>query len=175
MDFEFFSVGQRVPEWATGTDGCIMEYQDLGGLMLMYFLNEPNILERIAFRSEAEFQITFTPISQVGFFGVKIGEMEWSDCAFSPCIYDEAPEFVEPEQNMGYPINLMLIDASTGTLMEIRTIGLGHAFSKMFRNWCLESLKQPISRTQYHDTVQRVYSRYSTKELVERAWIKWSL
>lgn len=175
MEIEFMCVGQRVPEWATGVDGCVMEYQDVGGLMLFYFLNEPNILERMSFRCDADFQIAFTSISQVGFCSIKIGDLEWSDCAFSPCIYDKAPDFAEVEPGKGYPINLLLIDAATGVLMEIRTIGLGHDFSKLFRNWCLESLRDPISREYYHNIVQKVYGKYSTRELIERAWLKWSL
>lgn len=175
MEFEFFAVGQRVAEWAHGTDGCVMEYQNVGGLTLLYFLNEPNILERMAFRYDSDFQITFTPISRVGFFGIRVGEMEWSDCAFSPCIYAPAPVFAEVIPGQGYPINLLLIDATTGTLMEIRTIGLGHEFSKQFRQWCLQCLKDPISNDHYHNIVNQVYQSYSTNELVRRAWLKWKL
>lgn len=46
MDIVHYQVGQRIPEWANGADGCIMEYDDISGLTLYYFLNSPNEVEK---------------------------------------------------------------------------------------------------------------------------------
>lgn len=175
MGMEYFYVGKKVPEWATGRDGCVMEYNDVGGLTLMYFLNCPIPQECHAFDTSEAFKISFTSVLDVGFFCVKVGKLDWSDCAFSPNIYDDAPVYEPVELGKGYALNLLLIDASNGEIKSIRTIGLGHQFSCKFREWCLESLKKDIRKEHYQKAVSLTFSRYTTAELVDRAWIKWEL
>lgn len=175
MEVEYLCLGQRIPEWKTGVDGCVMEYQQVSGLTLLYMLKKPNIMERRAFNSSQPFQIAFTSILDVGFFCIKVGNMEWSDCAFSPCIYDEHPILEPLEPGKGYALNMLLIDSANGEIMDIRMIGLGHEFCKKFREWFMEAQTKLISREQYQKTVNMVMRRYTTQELVNRAWIKWSL
>lgn len=175
MDMEVFSVGQRIPEWATGIDGCVMEYNNLTGLTLTYFLNSPNSSEVQAFDVSQNFKIIFTSIMDVGFFGLKVGELEWSDCAFSPNLYSFKPEFSLPEAGIGYALTLIFVDSATGEIKSMRLIGLGHEFSCQFRNWCLTSLQKNITAEHYRKVVGAVFARYTTLELVERAWIKWEL
>lgn len=76
MGMEYFYVGKKVPEWATGRDGCVMEYNDVGGLTLMYFLDCPIPQECHAFDTSEAFKISFTSVLDVGFFCVKVGELE---------------------------------------------------------------------------------------------------
>ena len=175
MEMQHFYLGQRVPEWKTGIDGCVMEYQQVGGFTLLYMLKRPNILERRAFHTSEPFQIAFTSICDVGFFCVKFGNMEWSDCAFSPCIFEEPPVLEPVEQGKGYALNTMLIDSTNGEILNIRLIGLGHDFSQKLHEWFTEAQKKPLNREQYHKVVNMVFQRYTTQELVDRAWIRWSL
>lgn len=175
MEIEHFCVGQRVKEWAIGIDGCVMEYNDVGGLTLMYFLKNPTPQECRAFEVSDAFKISFTSVLDIGFFCVKVGELEWSDCAFSPNIYDNTPAFEPVQFSQGYALNLILIDAEIGQIKSIRTIGLGHDFSCKFREWCIESRQKNISKERYQKVVNLTFSRYSTQELVDRAWIKWAL
>ena len=179
---EYFYVGQRVPEWATGRDGCMMEYNNVGGLMLLYFLCTPTAKERNIFNLFDGFQIAFTPVrdiapydfAEVGYFCFKIGSMEWSDCPFSPNLLD-APVFTDIDPGCGYPLTAILIDATTGVIQGLRVVGLGYEFSKSFRTWCCKRLKSPISRNLVYNVIGVTTARYSTSELVERAWIKWEL
>lgn len=175
MEAEFISVGQRVPEWAVGTDGCVMEYHSISGLTLMYFLNNPTREECHVFETSQNFRISFTSFMDVGFFSFKVGDLEWSDCAFSPNLYSKIPEFPLLASGHGYTLNLMLIDAATGEIKSIRLIGLGHKFSCQFRDWCLNSLQKDISNEIYHDVVTKAFERFTTKELVKRAFFEWEL
>jgi hypothetical protein len=68
MEAECLYLGQRVPEWKTGVDGCVMEYHQVSGFTLLYMLKRPNILERRAFNPSQSFRIAFTSISDIGFF-----------------------------------------------------------------------------------------------------------
>jgi hypothetical protein len=101
--------------------------------------------------------------------------MGWSDCAFSPCIYDEPPVLEPLEPGKGYALNMLLIDSANGEILDIRTIGFGHEFSAKLYEWFTDIQTKPISREQYQKTVNMVMRQYTTQELLDRAWFKWSL
>lgn len=175
MDIVHYQVGQRIPEWANRIDGCIMEYDDMSGLTLYYFLNSPNETEAASFLCDRPFQITFTPITDVGFFCFRIGQLPWSDCVFSPNAYSRRPALEPIAPRKGYALTVLLIDSSSGEIKSIRLIGLGSDFSIKFREWCLEVLDKEVSNEHYAAVTQSVFQRYNSAELAQRAWIRWSL
>lgn len=170
----FYSVGQVVPEWATNEDKCILDYNETAGFSILYFLNRPNVLERNQFLEDNQFQVAFTVIADVGFFCLKVGRLAWSDCVFSPCLYTPIPEFSPPPPGQGYALKLFLVDSSTGQIQAIRLIGLGHEFTNRLCQWGRENLEKEMTQAEYTRIVNAVYGRYTTNELVDRAWIRWS-
>lgn len=175
MEFEYFNVGQKRSEWVGLADGYIMEYNSTSGLTLFVLFNHPMPQEESQIMAENLFKITFTDYKGVGFFGIKFGNLPWGDCAFSPNLYKEPPLFDEVKDGMGYALNIVLIDTETGTLKALRQIGLGNAFSKCFREWCLESLKQYISTEQYNKIVNECYEEYETQQLVKQKKFKYEV
>lgn len=174
MEVQHYYVGQVVPEWATKEDGCILDYNDMSGFTLLYFMNRPNAEERAQFLADNRFQAAFTVIADVGFFCLKVGRLPWSDSIFSPNLYATTPQFDPPPPGQGYALNLLLIDSATGQIQVMRLIGLGHEFTGGLRRWSLESLKKEMGREQYNRVADAVFGRYTTNELVERAWFRWS-
>lgn len=175
QQFEFFSVGQIVPEFAIGTDGYRIEYNEATGLVLYCYFNRPTPEEVDAFDCSQPFRICFTTYRNVGFFCVKFGNMPWGDCSFHPCIYPEPPVFAPLLDGLGYALNVFLIDSATGKILRIRTIGLGHRFSVFFRNWCREQLTVPMTRGSYTATVELAHGNFSTKNLVKMAAVTWAI
>lgn len=163
---EQISVGDIHESWKSGADGYIMEYSQECGLILSVFLNSISSLERKQFATEKPFEIRSVVVDGIMFFCLKFGDMEWADCAFSPNIYSEPPEFGEIEEGKGFALNILLIDSGAGQLLNIRTIGLGHGFSVRFQTWCKLSLQSALAYEEYMERIDVVYTKYSTLDLV---------
>lgn len=175
MGLEFFNVGQSRSEWRGLKDGYIMEYNNISGLILYMFFKRPLPEEEAQIAADKLFKITFTDYKGVGFFGVKFGNLPWGDCAFSPNLYKDTPVFEELKNGKGYALNIVLIDTETGTLKALRQIGLGNNFSRLFRDWCLESLKRQMSRSWYDKTVDECYEEYDVKQLIKQAKFQYEI
>lgn len=175
MGFEFFNVGQSRSEWRGLKDGYIMEYNNISGLILYMFFKHPLPEEEAQIAADKLFKITFTDYKGVGFFGVKFGNLPWGDCAFSPNLYKDTPAFEELKNGKGYALNIVFIDTETGTLKALRQIGLGNNFSRLFRDWCLESLKRQMSKNWYDKTVDECYEEYDVKQLIKQAKFQYEI
>lgn len=175
MELQYFNLGQTRSEWVGLEDGFIMEYNDVSGLILFVFFRNPLPEEEEQLKPTSPFKITFTDYKGVGFFSVKFGNLPWGDCAFSPNVYEEPPVFETIQDGKGYALNVVFIDTETGTVKGLRQIGLGNNFSKLFRDWCIESLKRQMSRNWYERTVSECYEEYETSQLARRAKFQYEL
>lgn len=169
MYVDVLHVGQKRSEWVGESDGYIMEYDNVSGLILYVLFQRPTPEEMEQFAENEHFKIAFMEYKGVGFFCLKFGALPWGDCAFSPNLYGEKPVFEEIEDGKGYPLNVVIIDRETGTIKAIRLIGLGNTFSKRFREWCEESLRRNMTRYWYLKTVKECYEEYEIRQLVKRA------
>lgn len=172
MNIELLRVGQSRDEWKGLPDGYIMEYDSFGGLILYVHYCNPKPEEEVQIAG-GSFKIRFWDYKGVGFFCVQFGNLPWGDCPFSPNLYKEKPEFEVLEPKRGYALNVIFIDTATGTIKALRLIGLGHDFSKQFRDWCEESLKKQMSRNWYEKTVSECYEEYEIMQIVKRAKIEY--
>lgn len=175
MDLEYVQVGQKKSEWVGLADGYIMEYNEVCGLVLYLFFRNPLPQEEMQIKAETPFKITFTDYGGVGFFCVKFGSLPWGDCAFSPNLYQVPPRFEFLEDGCGYALNVVLIDTTTGTIKALRQIGLGTVFSRMFRDWCEESLRREMNQSLYHRIVNDCYKEYDTEQLVRQAKLRYEI
>lgn len=76
---------------------------------------------------------------------------------------------------MGYALNIVFIDTETGILKALRQIGLGNNFSRLFREWCIESLKRQLSQSYYEKTVNECYEKYEIQQLVRQARFQYEI
>lgn len=175
MNVEALFVGMKRPSWKGKGDGYLMDYSSDSGLTLYVFFYHPSAAEKKALRPENKFKISFSSFYGIGFFSLKFGVLPWGDCAFSPSLYDVCPEFPDVGNGIGYALNVLFIDSSTGTLLMIRQIGLGSEFSQHFKDWCENSLKSPISREYYLSATNKVYQTFNSAELARHALFSWEL
>lgn len=175
MGFEFLQVGQARSEWRGLADGYIMEYNEVSGLTLFLFFRNPLPVEEKQIKAESPFKITFSDYRGVGFFCVKFGDLPWGDCAFSPNLYQTQPRFEAVEEGRGYALNIVLIDTETGSIKALRQIGLGNTFSRLFRDWCEESLRQQMNRDLYNRAINECYEQYNTEQLVRQAKFRYEI
>ena len=175
--WELLSVGLQRAEWLGLPDGLVMDWSDECGLSLRVFYNNPSVDELMQVHAKSRFEIAFRDIDGIGFFGIKFGNMPWSDCCFSPNLYDKTPNFkAEIEDGRSYALNIIVIDTAKGEIAQLRVIALGREFADKFREWCLESLNKNIGRRYYHSVVDKAFKDYPTSEsLFEKADFRWVL
>lgn len=174
--WEIFHKGMKRAEWIGKEDGMVIEWSDESGLILFVFYNNPTQDEVKDISAGSRFEIAFKDIKGIGFFSVKFGNEEWGDCSFSPNLYKEKMFFNEPKEGKTYALHIMLIDASVGELIVLRSIALGKEFAEHFRLWCIESLKKNIGNYYYNRIVDEVFINHpSPVDLAEEADIRWIL
>lgn len=172
---EIVYIGMQRNDWKGCGDGYTMEYNEKDGLVFCIFFQNPSESEKLEISTPNDFEIRFSDFEGIGFFSIKIGDLPWGDCAFTPNLYPYPLSFPEPEEGKGLTLKLLLIDSATGTLDYMRVIGLGERFSTRFCEWCKESLKHNISRQYYDKTVKRIYQNYSQEELSKKMLITYKV
>lgn len=175
--WELLSVGMRRAEWLGLPDGLVMDWTDECGLSLRVFYNNPSADELEQVNARSCFEIAFRDVEGIGFFGIKFGDMPWSDCCFSPNLYDKTPNFAEEiEKGKSYALHIIVIDTLKGEIVGLRSLALGREFADKFREWCLNSLKRNIGKRYYHSVIDKVFKEYPTSEsLFAEADFRWML
>ena len=62
----------------------------------------------------------------------------------------------------------MVVDTVMGELKVLRSLALGREFADKFRLWCLKSLDRNMGKFSYNRIVDKVYTDYSTAEMLFR-------
>ena len=168
---EYLSVGQTREEWRDFPDGYIMSYDAYNGMMLFFFLDspEPDVLAELEPGREVE--IGLADLERVGFFTIRFGSLPYGDCAFSPALYAPPQPLAPPQNDEGLPLHIVVVDSSTGSIIRMRTITLGHEFSVKFTNWFHNRMYLEMSQPAFQKAVQRIYAAYGTEDLRRRAKI----
>lgn len=173
-EWELFHVGLHRGEWIGLQDGLVIDWSDACGLTLFVFWNKPQKEELLATCPKSRFEITFKDIEGVGFFAFRFGDLPWSDCAFSPNLYDKPPVFEKPQTGQTYALNIMVVDTSNGELKQIRVISLGIDFMNQFRGWCLNSLQNNIGKRRYNAIVDSAFEKFiSPEDIANTADFRW--
>ena len=164
--FQKFAVGEKRECWQTKKDYLILEYSKISGLTLYVFLNRITSEEIENFSDEKKLHMKFIPFDAAGFLLWKFGELPVMDTPFSPNLYAGDANFSQIEDfSQGLPLNVLVIDSNSGTLVTIRIIGLGHDFSNDFLNWCREKKDSDFTKDQYEAFVNKIYKKYSPQDL----------
>lgn len=171
MQLRHLEVGQLFEPGRTRYDeGVKFEFTQSGPILLIFF-DRPTEKEIEAIRA-GKFQTKFYEHDNVIFMLFKFGSLNWIDAPYS--VHLSPPfEFAEEldQDNLGFGLQIFLIDAATGILKVMRYIGLGHDFSIQLREAILQQKEQPFNQNAYNLKVNEIYRRYTTDQLVDYA--KW--
>lgn len=171
-----FKVGAVHSHFQTFDNSFLMEYTDSGFVLYCRLSGGITHSEKQAYKADSSFDIVFTEKNSIGFFGVKFGNMPWSDCPFIPNLYNPVPVFNKLDDNKGYALNVVLIDSSKGEILGLRVVGLGHDFSVAIKEWCENALVNlKITREQYLKAVDVVYAQHTTVDLIAQPLASWKL
>ena len=173
-----FSVGEPALIFAN-TPEAVHFICDDSGLGLIYNFNNPTEHEIEQVQTNKPFEIKFTTINNVMFIMTKCGDLPWTDSTCNPALC-RVMSLQEPiEENIGYSLLFILIDAKTNIVKNIRTIGLGHEFSINFMKEFNRILNDDSVLRTYNSvsdfaqansiTINKIFNKYSTEDLVAKS------
>ena len=167
-----YEVGRCYEEWKDGHEGFIIEWDNTAGFILYAKLKGISDTEKRQFDCDIPLEIRYTTIDDICYFLFRFGNMPWADCPFSPAIYKNVgrtAEFPKVEKNSGFGLQVLLIDTKSGELCKIRLIGLGHDFSKKWREWADKAAAASMPFGEYRKRICATYAKYTSIELAEKA------
>ena len=160
--FEKISVGQRIPQYATGDTMIRLNYTGITWVMVVGF---PGItqeeVQEVRFGS---FKAAAQDFNGILFFFAAFGQIPWCDASYEPRLNPEITEY--PLYDMagddGAPLTVLAVDTLTGEIKAIRMIGLGSNISNIMSVVCNKALEEPFDEQEYRSLVQKVYREYPT-------------
>lgn len=145
-------------------------YMTPSGIVLEVFYNKPTSKEIKEFKSGV-FQSDLFQFETIQFFLFRFGTTPWIDAPYNVNINNLNMDDVQKPvgDTEGYLISVYLVDASTGILKVIRTIGANHNFSvKLYDALKMQEL-YPFSIDNYYYEINQAYQKWKTSEMVEIA------
>lgn len=171
--FEKFEVGTVYPQLKTCREGMQFDIQDSGALLVVH-IPSPTKKEIMEIR-KGSFEIKSFAFSNVIMLMTKFGSLDWLDAPYTPHLSQNltgfSPDLALPES--GLSLFIVLVDSATGEIKGIRLIGLGHNFSISLVKDTLELWKKHFELRTYNQSVDKIFSGYSTKDLVRLASNRW--
>lgn len=172
--WELIKVGLFRPEWKGKQEGLSAQWSDEYGLVLSVLCNNPRDEEMESMIINARLELTFKDVDGIGFFAVKFGNMDWSDCPFAANIYLEKPEYEEISSDKKYMLHVLLIDTSEGVLKLFRSINMDNDFATNFLSWCRNTVDNEFDAADYSAKVVKAYNEYpASEDLAKNADFRW--
>ena len=161
-------VGELFKEGVTRYREGIVFDIDQTGPMLLLFYDKPDEQEIVDIKNgSTKFRVCY--IDNVIFFLAKLGNQQWMDAPYNIHL---SQSFIleEPDEGQGYGLSVFLVDAHTGLLKVTRLIGLPNNISLKLKEFTEEQKAKPFDENNYHQTINSIYAKYTTRELVSMGY-----
>lgn len=159
-----YEVGQVVDKFKNHQEGVLFDVADDGATMIAFF-KKPSGNEISQF--QGNFEIRLTELYGIIMMTFKIGHLNWMDAPYSPHLSKHLTILQPVENNKGLSLNIILVDAATGEIKTIRLVGLSESFTKSLFKAIKEQNTKEFNVTEYSNTLNRIYSTYSTNHIVK--------
>lgn len=170
MQLRHFEVGQLFEPGRTRYDeGIKFEFTQSGPILLIFF-DRPTDKEVESIRV-GKLEIGFYDTESSIFILAKFEGMKWIDAPYNVHLskpFEFAKE-LEEQDNIGFGLQIFLVDTVTGILKVMRYVGLGHEFSIRLRDAILKQKEVPFDDGIYNFKLNEIYKRYSTDQFVDYA------
>lgn len=147
-------------------EGIKFNFDD-SGAFLMYLFSSPTDKEISCIR-KGDYSFKVCEFPNVMFFLSKFGSMNWEDAPYSPHL-SKSFTFQTLTEGMGYGLTVVLVDAATGVLKGMRTIGLPTKFSLQLKASIERYLQQAFDNSTYLGAIDVAYAKYSVEDMVRIA------
>jgi hypothetical protein len=137
------------------------------GATLLIILSKPTPQEIQSIRN-GKVELGLFIRENVIFFLSKFGSMSWMDSPYS--IHLSKPfEFEDLTPDIGYSLNVILTDASTGIIKAMRLIGMPNVFSHKLQEAIDKQKALPFESASYNQLINKIYKKYNTDAMVKQA------
>ena len=166
MNYQYLEVGKPYdPEKKNYREEVKFDFGQSGATLIIAF-NSPSVKE-IDHIKNSDIEVGVYPKDELLFMLFKFGTLNWIDAPYSvhlsePFTLEEIPE------EMGYSLFIVLIDAATGIVKALRTIGLSTKFSRQLQKLILNQKMLPFDKNEYLNKIALINNNYSTKDLTKR-------
>lgn len=160
-----YKVGTCYQEFK-GREGAQFGIDDGGASLLVRFAS-PEQHEIEQFKEGNPFEIKFTTLYGVMMITVKIGNLNWMDAPYSPHLSKENTKYQMPQDGQGLGLTIFLADSITGEVKSMRLVGLSTRFTQELFKETMSQKMSPFNITEYQNNINRVFQRYSTKDIVK--------
>lgn len=110
-------------------------------------------------------QIFFSEVNDLLFFSCHVNNLGWSECIFAASSTEQTLPEPPVEINMGYPLQIVLVDVATNIVQRQRVLGVSNKFSVgMYSLWLKHRNNNPISNHEFNQRALDIYKRYPTTE-----------
>lgn len=169
MDLTKIEVGKVLNTQLPDKDQCVMN-MDSSGLSLLINFDNPTTNEIEQMKAEQPFEIRFVALNDIIYFTIKFGTLQWIDAPYSPHLSNLGAAWEEiTDDRLGYSLTIILTDARTRIVKNIRFVGLGNTFSKKL----YESVKFVSSQTfdiiNYDKALRAITYKYTSAQLANMA------
>lgn len=161
-----YEVGQAVDSFKNHSEGVQFDISDDGATMLVFF-ESPTTEEIEQFKSGKAFEIRFTELYGVIMITVKIGNLNWMDAPYTPHLSPNLTRFQIPNEGQGLGLTLILIDAVTGEVKNLRFLGLSERFTRQLFGTVMEQKMKDFDKIKYNNDIKRIFSSYQTNQIVK--------
>lgn len=160
-----YEVGEKYQEFI-GQEGAQFGIDD-GGASLLIRFSDPEPNEIAQFKEGKPFEIKFTTLYGVIMITTKIGNLNWMDAPYSPNLSKGNTKYQMPKEGQGLALTIYLADSRTGELKSLRLVGLSTRFTQELFKEAMTQKMSPFNIAEYKKNIDRVFQRYSTKDIVK--------
>ena len=145
-------------------EGVNFDFTDAGANLVIYY-ESPTEAEIEAI-TKGKVQYGYFMKNEVILLFFKFGNEAWMDLPYNVHFSKNLSRLQEVGENMGYAVNIYLVDARTGILKGMRLISFSTRMSKMLREDILKQKELPSDNFKY--SLSKLY-QYTTNQLVKLA------
>lgn len=150
-------------------EGVWFDYTAIGPVLVFAF-KKPSDEEILAAR-KGQVELALYDDPPVLFILHRIEGLEdWSDCPFSVRLCKDEIDLSLPiEEGKGLGLQIVLVESTTGIVKALRLVGTSTEFARELRAAMVKQMIRPFSPHEYNQTVNDVYTRYTSEQLLNRA------
>lgn len=162
MDYQAIKVGDKVIKPCE--DGIRFGITD-GGAVLVIHYSGLTAKEKKAFKDGVS--IRFAAVNGMIFILARMGALNWDDCPYYRYYFKTEPVLPEIPDGKGLLVQIMLVEASDGTLVSQKILGCETDGSRQF----IQAIKKQkkYDQAEYEETLRRTMQLYSTPRLVQQS------
>lgn len=168
-NFTFFSRDTPIPEFIGKPDTINVQLDDCG-LSIYVFMRRPNSSEIKNCSASSDLKVRLLMKSGIIFFLIKFGDLPWMDAPYTVHLSKNLTHLIDIPDNTGYFATVLLVDTATGKPAVIRGVTIDTSVSRLLNKMIQEQKELPFDHNVHNATIQSIYSKYSTKELLKQAF-----